>query len=180
VPAAVSNQTASLSHNPLAVALNAADAQGDAVSYTATAESAAYALQQQYQFTGVGLFTAGGVTAYLLLSAVPGGSQGYYLLSSTGGVYAYDGSGSFANTIAVSYNLVAQLTPAVYTTPTLLTAATPASPGATLTVTPVNATTSTLSVNVAGVAPGTVFQVIVTASDGAETSRTSFLVTVTS
>jgi hypothetical protein len=42
----------------------------------------------------------------------------------------------------------------------------------------VTVTGNMLSVNVAGVATGAVFQVIVTASDGAETTNTSFLVTV--
>jgi hypothetical protein len=182
VPAAVPNQTVSLAANPLVLSLTSADAENDGVKYTATAVSAAYALQQQYRFTGVGLFTTTvrgvATTAYVLHSDVPGGAGGYYLLGSSGAVYAYDGSGDFATSFADGYNLVATLSPNVYATPTLLTKATPASPGA-VTVTPVSATTSTLTVDVTGVAPGTVFEVLVTANDGAESTRTRFLVTVT-
>jgi hypothetical protein len=36
-----------------------------------------------------------------------------------------------------------------------------------------------LTVNVTGMTAGTIFQIIVTASDGTETSQTGFLVTVT-
>jgi hypothetical protein len=182
VPAAVPNQTVSLAANPLVVSLTSADAENNSVKYTATSVSAAYALQQQYHFTGVGLFTTtvGGVstTAYVLHSDVPGGAGGYYLLSSSGAAYAYDGSGDFATSFADGYNLVATLSPSVYATPTLLTKATPASPAA-ITVTPVSATTSTLTVDVTGAAPGTVFEVLVTANDGVESTRTRFLVTVT-
>jgi hypothetical protein len=38
---------------------------------------------------------------------------------------------------------------------------------------------NTLTVNVASVTPGTVFEVYVTVGDGAETQRTGFLVSVT-
>jgi hypothetical protein len=63
----------------------------------------------------------------------------------------------------------------VFTNPMLLTnAMAPAAPNAMVTV-----SGNMLSVNVASVAPGTVFQVNVNANDGAETTRTSFLVTVT-
>jgi hypothetical protein len=177
VPNAIPNQTASRSGSPLHVTLGSTDAQSDPVTYTATAVgySAAYNLQQQYQFTGLGYFTAGGVTAYVLQSNVMGGAGGFYLVSSTGGVYAYDGSGSYAHTFANNANLIAQLAPSVYTTPTLLTnAAAPAAPGAQVSV-----SGNTLTVNVASVTPGTVFEVYVTVGDGAETQRTGFLVSVT-
>jgi hypothetical protein len=110
-----------------------------------------------------------------LQSSVPGGTGGFYLLRSDGGVYAYDGSGDYSTTFADAHNLVAMLSPAVFTTPTLLTQATPTPAGAM-----VGVTGSTLSLQVTGVPPGTLLEVFVTASDGAETTHTSFLVSVTS
>jgi hypothetical protein len=128
----------------------------------------------------VGLFSttnSNGVTtqAFVLHSNVLGGANGFYLISNTGGVYAYDGSGDFATTFANSANLLAILSPNVFTTPTLLTdAAAPPMPNAIL-----NVSGNTLTVNVADVPVGTVFQIFVTANDGTKTTRTSFLVTVT-
>jgi hypothetical protein len=182
VAATIANQTASKSGSPLQLTLSSTDAENDSVSYTAQAVgySAAYNLQQQYQFTAVGLFSTlmGGVTtpAFVLHSNVLGSVEGYYLINaSNGGVYAYDGSGNYATTFANSANLIATLSPSVFTNPMLLTnAMAPSAPNAVVAV-----TGNMLSVNVAGVAPGTVFQVIVTANDGAETTQTSFLVTVT-
>ena len=110
--------------------LSSTGTAGDAVTVFGLRPSAAlpFALQQQYNFTGVGLFSTTDnwikTTAYVLHSNVLGGVSGYYLLTSTGAVYAYDGSGSYASTIADSFNLVAQLSPSVFTTPTLLTQAT--------------------------------------------------------
>jgi hypothetical protein len=177
VPNAVPPQTASQSGAPLQITPGATDAENNPVTYAATAVgySAAYNLQQQYGFTGLGFFSAGGMTAYVLQSSVLGGSGGIYLLSNAGGVYAYDGSGSYAHTFANSANLVAQLDPSVYGTPTLLTQAqAPAAPTAVVSV-----SGNALTVNVAGVPVGTVFEVFVTASDGIESRRTGFLVTVT-
>jgi hypothetical protein len=78
-----------------------------------------YTLQQQYQFTGVGYYTVG-ATAYVLHSNEPGaGAGGYYLLEPDGNLYAYDGSGSYAHTIANVVPL-ATLDPGVYVNPTLL------------------------------------------------------------
>jgi hypothetical protein len=78
VPTAITSpQTVSASGSPLVLNLTSTAAGNNAVTYTATAESAAHALQQEYQFTGVGLFTAGGVTAYVLHSNVGGGVGGY-------------------------------------------------------------------------------------------------------
>jgi hypothetical protein len=126
---------------------------------------------------GVGQFntTVGGVTttAYVLQSTVPGGVGGYCLLRSDGGAYAYDGSGEFSTTFANGHNLVAMLSPAVFTTPTLLTRATPTPAGAI-----VGVTGNTLSLHVTGVPPGTLLEVFVTAFEGAETRRTNFLVNV--
>jgi hypothetical protein len=76
--------------------------------------------------------------------------------------------------LADAHNLVAMLSPVVFTTPTLLTQATPTPAGAVAGV-----TGNSLSLQVTGVPPGTLLEVFVTASDGAETSRTSFLVSVT-
>jgi hypothetical protein len=177
VPAGIVVPSASQSGAPVQVTLGATDAENDPPTYTAQAVgySAAYNVQQVYQFTGLGFVTNGGVTAYVLQSSVLGGVSGYYLLSNTGGVYAYDGSGSYAHTFADSANLVATLDPSVYTTPTLLTQAqAPATPAAVLIV-----NGDALTINVTGVSPGTVFQVVVSASDGAEMMRAGFLVTVT-
>jgi hypothetical protein len=147
------------------------------VTYTAQAVgySPAYNLQQVYHFTGLGYVSVGGVTAYVMQSGVSGGASGYYLLKSDGGVYAYDGSGSYAHTFANSANLITTLDPSVYNTPTLLTnAQPPAAPAAVASV-----VGNTLTVNVSAVPVGTVFQVIVSAFDGAELTRTRLLVTVT-
>jgi hypothetical protein len=113
-------------------------------------------------------------TAYVLHSSAPGGVNGFYLLSSSGGVYAYDGSGDYSTTFANPHNLVAMLSAAVFTTPTLLTQATPTPAGAM-----VGVTGTTLSLQVTGVPPGTLLRVFVTAFDGAESTRSSFLVNVT-
>jgi hypothetical protein len=79
-----------------------------------------YTVQQQYQFTGPGYFTAG-ATAYVLHSNAAGaGFEGYYLLTANGTLYAYDGSGSYAHAIANSANVVASFEPAVYANPSLL------------------------------------------------------------
>jgi hypothetical protein len=175
-PAAIAPQTASQA-TPLQLPLSATDADGDTVSFTATVSgyNPAFNLQQIYHFTGVGFATTGSVSAFVMRSSVLGGAGGLYLVSTTGGVYAYDGSGNFATTFANSANLIATLNPGVFSNPTLLTnAQAPAVPAALATV-----NSTTLTVNVAGVPVGTVFEVFVTASDGAETTRTGFLVTVT-
>jgi hypothetical protein len=120
--------------------------------------------------------TADGVTAYVLSIAGnnPNGNQ-YYLINSNGAVYAYDGSGSYGHTFANSANLIATLGASVYNNPSLLTSAmVPTAPAAV-----VGVSGNTLSVNVANVTPGAVFEVFVTVSDGAETTRSGFLVTVT-
>jgi hypothetical protein len=171
------DQSVSQSGGPLRLTLGATDAEGDAVSYSAqvAAYNPAYNLQQVYHFTGVGQFTVGGVSAYVLHSDVLGGVGGYYLLKSDGGVYAYDGSGSFAHTFGNASNRIASLDPSVFTTPSLLTNAQPlAAPPAVVSV-----SGGTLTVDVSGLAAGTVFEVFVTASDGAEPTRVGFRVTVT-
>jgi subtilisin-like proprotein convertase family protein len=179
VPNTIPNQTASQSGSPLHVTLSATDAENDPITYTATAVgySPAYNLQQIYQFKGVGYYTdSSGAAAYVMTSSVLGGSGGYYLVDpATGDVYAYDGSGSYAHTFANSANLIANLSPDIYTMPTLLTNAQPPAASGAL----VSVSGNTLTINVGSVSPGTVFQVIVAANDGAETTRTSFLVTVT-
>jgi Bacterial Ig-like domain (group 2) len=170
-------QTASTSGSPLQITLSSTDAENDFVTYTAAAVgyNPAYKLQQLYHFKGLGYRTVGGVKAYLLRSAILQGRGGLYLLNNSGAVYAYDGSGSYAHTFANPANLIATLDPSVYTTPTLLTnVVTPTPPSAIVSV-----IGNTLRVNVAGVAVGTVFEVVITASDGAETRSTNFLITVT-
>jgi hypothetical protein len=178
VLAGIPTRTVKAANSPLVVNLSSTDADNDPVTYTATVASAPFALQQRYQFTGVGLFstTAAGVktSAYVLHSAVPGGVGGYYLLGSDGGVYAYDGSGDYSTTFADVHNLIATLSPTVFATPTLLTQAAPTPSAASVSV-----SGSSLSLKVAGVQPGTLLEVFVTGSDGAETTKTGFLVTVT-
>jgi hypothetical protein len=179
VPNTIPAQTASRSGSPLQITLGASDANGDAVTFTASATgySAAYSLQQSFHFKGMGYATTmDGVTAYVM--TVTGNNQNgnqFYLISQSGAVYAYDGSGSYAHTFANSANLVASLSPAVYMNPSMLLAAM-APPAVAASV---NVSGNVLSVNVANVPVGTMFQVNVTASDGAESSVTSFLVTVT-
>jgi hypothetical protein len=173
----IAAQTASQSSSPLQLTLSATPANNGPVTYTATVAgySAEYSLQQQYQFQGLGYVTAGATAYVLTINGLNANGNPYYLLSSTGGLYAYDGSGSYAHTFANSANLIAQLSPNDYTTPTLLTnAKAPTAPAA-----EVNVAGDQLTVNVTGLAEGTIFEVFVTASDGAETSRTGFLVTVT-
>ena len=79
--------------------LGATSPDGSPLTYTTTkGDSPLFDLQQQYQFTGVGYFTAG-AAAYVLHSNQAGpGVAGYYLLRPTdGGLFAYDGSGSYAH-----------------------------------------------------------------------------------
>jgi hypothetical protein len=177
VPVQIPTQTASASGSPLHVPLSATDAENDPVTYKAqpVGYSPAYNLQQVYHFTGLGYVSVGGVTAYVLQSNVSGGVGGFYLLKSDGGVYTYDGSGSYSHTFANSANLIGTLDPGVFATPGVLTnAQPPATPAAST-----NVSGNTLTVNVAGVPVGTVFEVFVTASDGAESQKTGFLVKVT-
>jgi hypothetical protein len=113
---------------PLSVPLSGTSTINKPLNFTATAtgDNPLFDLEQQYQFTGVGYFTAG-APAYVLHSSQSGpGVAGYYLLSPSGGLYAYDGSGSYAHTFANSANLVTTLAPGIYTDPTqLLNAAAP-------------------------------------------------------
>src|SRR5262249_9670525 len=134
-------------------------------------------LQRQYHFQGVGTFTTpDGVTAYVLqIAGSNGNGNPFFLLKSDGGLYAFDGTGNYGHTFANAANRVATLDPSVYANPALLTnAQAPTTPAAAVSV-----SGNVLTVGAAGLAPGTVFQVFVTASDGAETTRTGFVVTVT-
>jgi hypothetical protein len=174
---AIAAQTVSRGGMPLQLALGSTNFQNGPLSYTATAVgySAAYNLQQQYNFTGIGYFTAGGVTAYVLHSNVAGGVNGYYLMNSAGSIYAYDGSNNYASSFATSANRIADLGSGTYATPTLLTKApAPTAPAAGISV-----SGGTLTVNVASVSVGTIFEVLVNGGDGSSTGHTSFLVTVT-
>jgi RHS repeat-associated protein len=178
LPAQISSQTISLANPTATLTLSANDAQNDTVTYSAAVVgySAEYALQQQYKFQGVGrVSTPDGVTAYVLqVSGLNGNGNPYYLLNASGGLYAYDGSGRFSTTFANSANLLAQLGPDDYSNPTLLTNPTaPTAPAAT-----VHVTGNQLTVNVAGLSIGTIFEVLVSASDGSQTTTMSFLVTV--
>jgi hypothetical protein len=171
------DQSVAQSGGPLQVTLGSTDAEGDAVTYSAqvAAYNPAYNLQQIYHFTGLGQFTIGGVTAYVLHSDVLGGVGGYYLLRPDGSVYAYDGSGTFDHTFANGNNLIASLDPGVFIEPTVLTnARVPPTPPAA-----VSLSGNSLTVDVSQVGAGTVFEVFVTASDGAEPIRVGFRVTVT-
>jgi hypothetical protein len=183
VPNSIAPQSISLSKPTQTLTLGATDAENDTLSYSAVgvAYSATYALQQQYHFQGVGKATTGdGVSAYVL--QVTGtnvfGNQ-YYLISSSGAVYAYDGSGSFGHSFGNSAGFVAQLDPSVFNTPTLLTNAQPPVTTAAIQHAVQAPVGNQLTLNVTGLPVGTMFEVLVTVSDGAETSTTSFLVTVT-
>jgi hypothetical protein len=65
----------------------------------------------------------------------------------------------------------------VYNTPTLLSNAQPPATTAAIQHAVQAPVGNHLTVNVAGLPVGTIFEVLVTVSDGAETSTTSFLVT---
>jgi hypothetical protein len=178
-PNAIPPQTASLSGPPLALTLGGSDAEHDPLTFSASVAgySPPFNLQQQYHFQGIGYSTTSdGVSAYVLsiLGSNANGNQ-FYLLSTTGGLYAYDGGSKFGSTFANSANLIAQLGSAVYTVPSLLTnPKPPTTPAA-----KVNVVGNQLTVNVAGLSVGTIFEVFVTVKDGAETTTTGFLVTVT-
>jgi hypothetical protein len=176
---AVAPQQVSLSV-PLTLTLGAKDAENDPVTYSATAAgySLPYNLQQQYHFQGLGYFTTpDGVTAYVLsIAGTNANGNQFYLLNSAGGLYAYDGGSTFGSTFAHSANLVAQLGSSVFTSPSLLTSAkAPVAPPSSV----VKVTGNQLTINATGLSIGTVFEVFVTVSDGAETTTTGFLVTVT-
>ena len=87
--------------------------------------SALQALQQQYQFTGIGYFatTVGGMTtagASCSHSTVSGGTgfQGYYVIRSTdGAIFPYDGSRSFASTFAGTALTTTPFGPNLYSFP---------------------------------------------------------------
>jgi hypothetical protein len=175
----IAAQTVSLSNPTLHLTLASTQPGGSPSTYTAkvAAYSPAYSLQQQYRFQGLGYYTTSdGVKVYTLQSATNNANGNpLYLLSSTGGLYAYDGGAEFGTSISNSANLIAQLSPAVYQTPALLTSAqAPQTPPAQVTV-----AGNQLTLNVAGVSAGTVFEVIVAANDGLLTTRSTFLVTVT-
>jgi hypothetical protein len=178
LPNTIAAQTVSHSSPTRNLTLGSTHSGSATVSYSATVAgySAEYTLEQEYKFQGVGYATTtDGVKAYVLSVAGQNanGNQ-YYLLSSSGGLYAYDGSGSFGHTFANSANLVAQLNAADFTTPTLLTnAQAPTAPAAVVQV-----TGTQLTINVTGLPIGTIFQVLVTATDGTEAAQTNFLVTV--
>jgi hypothetical protein len=178
-PGSISPLTASQSGSPVQVTLSSTDANNDPATYTASVAgyNAAYNLQQQYDFKGLGYITTpDGVTAYVLsIAGENANGNPYYLIAASGAVFAYDGSGSFGHSFANSANLITTLSQSVYNNPTLLTAAAaPAAPAATVSV-----SGNTLTVNVAGVSPGTVFAVFVIVNDGAQTTGTSLLVSVT-
>jgi hypothetical protein len=172
-------QTVSLSKPTLQLTLALTQPGGSPSTYTAkvAAYNPAYSLQQRYHFLGLGYYTTSdGVKVYSLQSATNNvNGNPLYLLSSTGGLYAYDGSSDFGTTLSNSANLVAQLGAAVYQTPSLLTnAQPPQAPAA-----QVNVAGNQLTLNVTGLSVGTVFEVIVVVNDGLATSQSSFLVTVT-
>ena len=139
--------------------------------------SPTYNLEQQYRFQGLGYYqTPDNVRVYVLQGSIANVyGNNIYLLSSAGGVYAYDGGADFGTTLANSANLIAQLDASIYETPSLLTnAQPPLAPAA-----QVGVTGNQLTVHVAGLPVGTVFEVFVTVSDGFAATRTGFLVTVT-
>ena len=138
--------------------------------------SSAYYLQQQYQFTAVGLqSTSDGVAAYVFKTAGNNlNGNVYYLLNSAGQLYAWDGTNEYGNTFANQANFIGSVGSSVYTTPTLLTNAQATAIPATVSV-----VGNTLTVNVSNVAAGTAFNVFLTASDGAKSTGFVFTVSVT-
>jgi hypothetical protein len=183
VPNVVGPQSISLSNPRLTLTLGASDAENDTLTYSAVGVgySVAYVLQQQYHFQGVGKSTTSdGVSAYVLqVAGTNAFGNPYYLISASGAVYAYDGSGSFGHSFGNSLGFVAQLDPSVFNTPTLLTNAQPPATTAAIQSAVQAPVGNQLTINVAGLPIGTIFEVLVNVSDGAETSNVGFLVTVT-
>jgi hypothetical protein len=182
LPNSIAPLTISRTNPVVMLTLSSTGSQGKTVTYSATGEaySPEYTLEQDYRFQGLGrVTTADGVTAYMLqVAGLNANGNPYYLLSNTGGLYAYDGSGSFSHTIANSANLVAQLNPIDFADPSLLIDAQAPITSSAIAQAVNPPSGNQLSLNVTGLPVGTIFQVFVAASDGVETSRTSFLVTV--
>ncbi len=161
--------------SPVRVTLSDGDPDGDPVALSAqvTGYSLSYALEQQYGFAPGGYVTAGAPAFVLVAGANNGFGNPFYLLSASGGLYAYDGSGSYAHTFA-NVTPVAQLGAATYSNPSwLFNAAPPVTPavgvsfsGNVLTLTPPSGFVGTLKVTV-------------TASDGMLATSQSFLATLT-
>jgi hypothetical protein len=178
-PQPIEVQTVSLASPTLKLTLASTEPASDPPTYAAKVigYSAAYNLQQQYHFQGLGYYTTpDGVKVYALQSATPNANgNNFYLLTSSGAIYAYDGGSRFGTSLALSANLVRQLDPGLYLTPSLLTnAQRPVVPNARIVV-----VGNQLTIDVTGLSVGTTFEILVTVSDGLQTDRTGFLVTVT-
>jgi hypothetical protein len=112
---------------PTSVPVGASDADGDPITWSASAAaySPLFALEQQYRFQGGGQATVRGVTAYVLMTADNNafGNPYYLLRQSDGALFPYDGSGTFANTQAGTP--LAALGASAYLDPSLLLKAAP-------------------------------------------------------
>ncbi len=176
VLAPIANQTVAHTQSSLQVRLSATDPGGNSITYSAAVadDNPAFDLQQVYQFKAGGYFTAG-TTAYVLVARANNSfGNPYYLLSSQGGLYAYDGSGSYAHTFA-GVTPIAQLGSAVFDDPTqVLDAQAPAGPAPDVGVS-VNGNVLTLTPPTGFLGS---FKVTVTADDGSGTAQQSFLVNV--
>jgi hypothetical protein len=171
--AAIADQTVSTGQTMLQVPLSASDPDGDALTFTATVltpSAALYQLEQQIKarpYSGQNYYTnTWGYNEKWLMS--PDGN--WYALLPGGKLYRW--AGSMPATLQAA-NLVAALDPIVYTYPQLLwNAQPPIAPAFTV---PVVGDTLTVQrpANLTGV-----FQVQVTASDGAATSTQTFWLTL--
>src|SRR5262249_44010905 len=134
------------------VTLSATDSLGRPITYSGTAVSLAYALDQQYGFSSNGnlYFNYGGRQDKWFQ-----GSGGWYFILPSGGVYRWDGTANQA-----SGTLIATVDTSYYTNPATLYNATPGTPNATVTA----------NGNVLTITPNTgfsgTFAVQATATDG--------------
>ncbi|MGH9675571.1 MAG: hypothetical protein ACRD36_00590, partial [Candidatus Acidiferrum sp.] len=175
----IANQTVPGSAGSLMFTLAASDAEGDGISFSAqvVGYSQLAALRQLLQlqpFTSNYDFGAlGGQAKWLQSTVLNQYGNGFYTLLPDGTLHAWGGSND-PMTGSSSGAVIANVGTAVYTDPTLLiNAKTPAAPAIGMSV-----IGSELVLSQLMGFTGT-FEVFVTASDGALSTRTSFLVTVT-
>jgi uncharacterized protein YkwD len=165
--AAIANHQLHVSQGSLNIALQASDADADALSYQVVVQpyNPLYDLQQRlklYEYNHTYFTNWGGMGEKWLRSSVDG--SWYYLLPS-GALYHVVGSGVLVTTLSSS----------VYTNPALLyQAKLPSAGGITW-----NVANNILTLTAGGDNIGT-FRVVVIASDGVASTRRSFLITIKS
>jgi predicted outer membrane repeat protein len=162
----VPDQSGLVNHS-LTVALSATDAEGDPLTYSAVADSQAHALKVKYGLHTDGnyYFNYGGQQDRWVMGS--GGS--WFFVLPDGSLYRWDGTSGQA-----TGTLIANVGPAAYADPTVLTNAQPGQAPAAVSVSG-NVLTITPSAGFVGT-----FTVTATVSDGHGTDSESFNVTVSS